>query len=68
MELSNGKTPKFGSSFAMAQHQLGNKVEARTWYNKAVAWMVKNAGKDEDFGRVRAEAEVLLGISAVDPK
>ena len=46
----------------MAHHQLGNKSEARTWYDTAVALMDKNKPKDEELARFRTEAEELLGV------
>ena len=62
MELGNG-----GNSFdfivlAMAHWQLGNKVEALQWYDRAVLWMEKNRPKDEELCRFRDEAKELLGI------
>jgi tetratricopeptide (TPR) repeat protein/serine/threonine protein kinase len=47
---------------AMAHWQLGNKEEARTRFEKAVAWMEKNKPSDEELRRFRAEAEELLGV------
>jgi serine/threonine protein kinase len=54
---------------AMARWQLGDKAEARAWYDKAVVWMEKNKGPvKQDNGvndeplRFRAEAAALLGI------
>jgi serine/threonine protein kinase/Flp pilus assembly protein TadD len=47
---------------AMSYWRLGNKDEARRWYDRAVEWMDKNQPKDEDFRRFRAEAAELLGI------
>jgi superkiller protein 3 len=49
---------------AMAQWHLGQKDEARTRYDRAVQWMEKNAPKDEELRRLRAEAEGLLGKKA----
>jgi tetratricopeptide (TPR) repeat protein len=46
---------------AMAHWQLGEKAQARKWYNQAVAWMDKNRPKDEELLRFRAEAAALLG-------
>ena len=48
---------------AMAHWQLGDKDEARKWYDKAVEWMDKNQPKNEELLRFRAEAAELLGIS-----
>ena len=63
MELRNG-----GDSFdwfflAMAHWQLGDKPQARSWYDKAVAWMEKNQPKNEELIRFRAEAAALLGVN-----
>jgi hypothetical protein len=45
---------------------LGNKEEARRWYEKAVAWMEQNEHSEEPLSvylrQFRAEAEDLLGI------
>jgi len=47
---------------AMAHAQLGNKDEARKWFEQAVQWMDKNNPKDEQLHRFRAEAAQLSGI------
>jgi hypothetical protein len=47
---------------AMAHWQLGEKDEARKYYDKAVAWMDKNKPDDEELRRFRAEAAALLGV------
>ncbi len=62
MELGSGGSATDRFVLAMAHWQLGQKDEARTWYDKAVAWMDKNAPKSEEFLRFRAEAAQLLGI------
>jgi hypothetical protein len=46
----------------MAHRQLGNRGEARDWYHKAVQWMDKNAPKNEELRRFRAEAAEVLGV------
>jgi tetratricopeptide (TPR) repeat protein len=56
-----------GTSFdffflAMAHWQLSDKDKAREWYQKGVQWMDKNAPRDEELRRFRAEAEDLLCI------
>ena len=48
---------------AMSHWRLGNRDDARQWYDKAVAWMEKNKPNDEELKRFRAEAEELLGIA-----
>ena len=62
MELSKG-----GDAFdwvfqAMTLWRLDQQKDAREWYEKAVAWMDKNAAKNEELIRFRAEAITLLGI------
>jgi Flp pilus assembly protein TadD len=52
-----------GFFLAMARSQLGQKGEARTWYDKAVAWMEKNAPRDLELVCFRAEAAALLGLA-----
>jgi tetratricopeptide (TPR) repeat protein len=47
---------------AMARWQLGDKEQAREWYDKAVAWMDKHDPRDAELLRFRAEAVALLGI------
>jgi tetratricopeptide (TPR) repeat protein len=47
---------------AMAHERLGDKRQAREWFDKATAWMSKTGSQDEDLLRFRAEAEGLLGI------
>jgi tetratricopeptide (TPR) repeat protein len=47
---------------AMAHWKLGNKVEARKWYDQAVVWMEKNQPTSEELRRFRVEASRLLGI------
>jgi tetratricopeptide (TPR) repeat protein len=56
-----------GNSFdwffvAMANWQLGNKDEARKWYERAVDWMEKNQAKNEELLRFRAEAKELIKV------
>jgi uncharacterized protein HemY len=52
---------------AMAHWQLGETGKARSWYDKAIGWIDKNAPQSEDLKRFRAEAQGLLGIPTVDP-
>ena len=51
---------------AMAHWQLGNKDEARKWYDKAVEWMDKNAATNPELVRFRVEASELVTPST-DP-
>jgi tetratricopeptide (TPR) repeat protein len=66
-QLRNG-----GSSFdlfflAMVHWQLGNKTEARNWYDQAVRWMEKNQPTNEELSRFRTEAAELLLITPSSP-
>ena len=64
------KVKGFGSSgdsiewflLAMAHYQLGNRDEARRWYDRAVKWMDKNNPKDDELRRFRIEAAEVLKI------
>jgi tetratricopeptide (TPR) repeat protein len=54
---------------AMSYWKLGQKDEARRWYNQAVEWMEKNNDElmknpqwPEELRRFRAETEQILGI------
>jgi serine/threonine protein kinase/tetratricopeptide (TPR) repeat protein len=47
---------------AMAHWQLGNKDEAREWYDKGAEWMDEKNAKSEAMLRFRAEAAELLRV------
>jgi hypothetical protein len=47
----------------MAHWRLGNKDEARSWYDKGVGWMDKHASTSESLKRFRNEAAELLGVN-----
>ena len=47
---------------AMAYERLGDRKEARTWYDKAVQWMEKRSLQAEADIRYLAEAKEILGI------
>jgi tetratricopeptide (TPR) repeat protein len=49
---------------AKDQWHMGQKGEARNWYEKADAWIERNKPKHEGLRRSRAEAAALLGIAA----
>ncbi len=53
---------------AMAHWQLRHQDEARTWFDKAVAWMERYDPNDGALFRLRAEAEALLGVKPPDAK
>jgi tetratricopeptide (TPR) repeat protein len=59
--------PKGGDAYqwfclAMAHWQLGEKDRARQLYDRAVKWMAKNQPRNEELGRFRAEAALLLEL------
>jgi hypothetical protein len=45
---------------AMARWCLGDRTEARTWFDRAVKWMDLYQPFDGELRRIRAEAEALL--------
>jgi WD40 repeat protein/Flp pilus assembly protein TadD len=53
-----------GFFLAMARWQLGDKQQARTWYEQAVQWMDKTQPQNAELHRFRAEAAELLSIKA----
>jgi hypothetical protein len=60
--------PKGDDSFdwfflAMAHWQLGEKEQARKWFDRGVQWMEKNDPQNEELRRFRGEAEQLLGVN-----
>jgi eukaryotic-like serine/threonine-protein kinase len=61
MELRQGGDSVDWFFLAMAHWKLGNKEEARQWYEKAVQWMVEKNPKNEELRRFRAEAAEILG-------
>ena len=63
MSLKGDKGPTEQFFLAMAHWQLGNKRQAREWFDKATAWMNKNALQEDNLLRFRAEASALLGLS-----
>jgi tetratricopeptide (TPR) repeat protein len=67
MKLRNGGDSSDWFFLAMAHWQLGDKEQARRWYDKALGWMLQHRPKDEELCRFRAEAEALLGPPATPP-
>src|SRR5262249_568171 len=62
-ELLKGNQLSFNAFFlTMGQWQLGDKLEARKWYDQAVSWMDKNQPKNEELRRFRLESAELLGV------
>jgi WD40 repeat protein/serine/threonine protein kinase len=67
IELRAGGDASDWFFLAMAHRQLGDKDQARTWFDKAVEWSVKNQPKNEELLHFRAEAAELLGITEPRP-
>jgi tetratricopeptide (TPR) repeat protein/serine/threonine protein kinase len=62
MRLQQGGSAADWFFLAMTHWKLGQKDQARTWYDRAVQGMAKNDPHNEELGRFRAEAKELLGI------
>ena len=52
---------------AMIHGRLGEKEQARKWYDQAVQWMEKNDPDDGGLKSMRAEAAELLGVKESAP-
>ena len=48
---------------AMAHHRLGNKEEARQWFDKGAQWMDAHNSNSETMVRFGNEAAELLGVN-----
>jgi tetratricopeptide (TPR) repeat protein len=64
-ELTSGGSPTEWLFLAMSHWQLGQKNEAREWYDRAATWM-KEKDATEELARFRAEADELFGIEDAD--
>ncbi len=62
MELHKGGDGFDWFFLAMAYWRLGEKDQARQWYDRAVQWMDKNDPKNDELRRFRSEAAELLGV------
>jgi hypothetical protein len=66
MKLLKGNQLSYNAFFlAMAHWRLGEKAEARGWYDQGVQWMDKQQPQNEELRRFRAEAAQLLGLAAL---
>jgi tetratricopeptide (TPR) repeat protein len=68
------RIPQKAFALAMARWKLGDKDQARRWYEKGVQWMDKKQNPDplhflddKDLPRFRDEAAALLGIPVKPP-
>jgi tetratricopeptide (TPR) repeat protein len=66
-EQSAGGTAEMWYFLAMTHWQLGNKLEARTWYEKAQAWMEKQPHPSDEILRFRDEAAALFATGDASP-
>ena len=62
MLLRNGGKSSDWLFVAMSHWRLGNREEARRWYDKAAAWMDQYKAVSEELLRFRAEAEETLNL------
>jgi tetratricopeptide (TPR) repeat protein len=62
-ELRSGGDSAEWFFLAMAHWQLGDKQQARSWYDRAMRWMDEKQPRDEKLRRWRAEAAALLGVA-----
>jgi len=62
MALGQPDVALFSFYLALARWRLGDKEQARRWYDQARQWMDKNRPDDERLRRLRAEAAELFGI------
>ena len=62
MELRSGGDAADHFFLAMAYERLGDRKQARIWYDKAVQWMDKRSPQGEADLRYRAEAKEILGM------
>ena len=68
MELRDGGDGADWFFLAMAYWQLGQKEEARAWYDRAVSWMAKNKSKDEEIRRFPRRSRGPAGCQPVSRK
>jgi serine/threonine protein kinase/tetratricopeptide (TPR) repeat protein len=64
LDTTGASLPNTTFLLAVAHWQLGNKAEARACYDKSVRWMKDNESTDEQLVRLKAKAEVALGIDS----
>ena len=62
VELRSGGDGADHFFLAMAYERLGDRKQARIWYDKAVQWMDKRSPQGEADIRYRAEAKEILGM------
>lgn len=63
VDLRDGGDASDWLFLAMSHWQLGNKNEARRWYNEAIRWMEEEKPHHGQLQRFRAEAAELLELT-----
>jgi tetratricopeptide (TPR) repeat protein len=58
-----GSNPTLWLFLAMAHGQLGEKDEARRWYDRAVRFLEQRAPRNEEWRRLQSEAATLLKVN-----
>jgi serine/threonine-protein kinase len=66
MQLRQGGDGYDWFFLSMAHARLGDKEKARSWYDRAVAWMDKHAPHNDELCRFRADAAKLLDLPPDD--
>jgi serine/threonine protein kinase/Flp pilus assembly protein TadD len=67
MQLRQGGDAVDWLVLAMAHWRLGEKDEAKVWFERARTWMERNPSTDDEVRRFGAEAEELLGVRIIAP-
>ncbi len=67
IQLRSGGDPTDWFFLAMAYWQLGQKDEARQWYDRGVRWMKEHDSKNQELQRFEDEASKLLKIEDQKP-
>jgi tetratricopeptide (TPR) repeat protein len=68
MRIRNGGDSLDWFFLAMAEWQLGQKDQARDWFDKSVKWMEKHKPRDSELDRMRTEAAALMGKAPAPPR
>jgi tetratricopeptide (TPR) repeat protein len=63
-KLGGTPLPSYGFFLAMAHSKLGDREQAREWYDKSVKWMTDHRSTSETMQRFRTEAKQTLSIES----
>jgi serine/threonine protein kinase len=61
--IESAKDPRGAFTLAMVRCQVGEKDEARRWYDKGLQWIDKDQPEDQKLLLFRDEATTLLGVT-----